>query len=277
MVGRLRMLGVVLMVVLVLVAVSHAYASEYSVATWWDHVQTDLNGHPTGGYGDGSGSLGTYGTFDNAWQYTAGELWHDGNTYHELAVELAGYRNQNAFGWFDVSQDYTDYPVYHSGPNSFTYPGSGYHQIFSGPNSPLLTATAAIPAGTLFDFWMATPDNNTFHSANVLKSTTDAYSHHAWVFESLNSTWKNLYASQGYTKAYMICWEDLPWGATWDPSTTNPKGWHTNGEPDNNDMVVFFWTKEHVQHHEYPEPGSMALLSMALCGAIGVARKRRLI
>jgi len=270
--GRLRVVFVVAVVALVLSGVSQAYGSEISVAGWWDNGYT-FNSQFTGDYD------GTYGQFDAAWQWVPNYYWHNGKMLDEMVAELAGWANGNSFGWFDMNYDSTD--------------PAGYHEVFAGADTPGTTAPHSksdIPKEALFDFYMKTATNgNIWHTANALKTFADSYNYHAWVFQSTNPTWIGL-KGKDYDKAYMIAWEDVPYpggGFPWDPTYNDPTGnnwggkpaWHQAGEPDNNDQIVFLWAPSTVGGgpDPYPEPGSLGLLSLALCSAIAVGRKRRLI
>jgi len=255
--------------VLVLSAMSQVYASEISLAGWWDDGYT-FNSQFTGGYG------GSLGSFDTCWKWTSNYYWHNGKMLDKLSAELAGWANGNSFGWFDMNYDNTD--------------AAGYHEVFAGSDTPGTEAShikSDIPKEVLFDFYMKANSGDTWHTANALKTYPDAYNYHAWVFEWQGpSTWVSDKGSD-YDKAYLIAWEDVHYpdgGFSWDPTSNDPTGnhwagntaWHQAGEPDNNDMMVFLWAPKTIGGgpDPYPEPGSMALLSLALCSAIAVGRKR---
>ena len=255
MIRRSAGLYVVVVALFVLMVAPQAGASEISLADWWD------GGHST--------------TFDNVWSWVDYDIWHDGDTYQQMAVEMAGYSSTNSFGWFDLSYAGSSYAL-----NS-----NGYTEIFAGGVSGGGTpVTVTIPSSTLFDWYMNSPDAGdsgmTWHSNEYMESDPDPYFHHAWVFQSTDSAWIDQHddpeTDTDYSQAYMIAWEDLPQYATWYPPDYGDSGaWHTNGEPDNNDMVVMFWTQESMTGNPVPEPGSLVLLSMALCGVVGIHRKRR--
>jgi len=257
---------VVLVTLMVLAVASQAHAVELSVGSWWD-----------ANYGGG------YGTFETAWAYTGFNVWSTlgttGSQVDSLMVELAAWSNTNTEGWFDLAAD----------PSIF--PGSGYHEIFSGPEGAGTTHSIVIPAFTTFDFYLSSPDG-IWHTDKALDPAPDIYSHHAWVFQSTNATWKGSQGSS-YDTAYLIAWEDQFQGhdepdpslkhwvqdinGKWyyDSGQTGVAAWYTDGNtPDNNDMVVAFWTADTNIGRPVPEPGSLSLLAMALCGAVAAGRKR---
>lgn len=258
-------LGVVLALVVVLAAASQAYASEISVGDWWDTTYS-----------------GTYGAFENAWAWVPYDIWSDGTSLHTMQVEMAGYASVNTYGWFDLSTDPTDY-----NPGGV---GNGYHEIMAGSDAAGTTKTVNIPLGAVFDFYLRSGDGDTWHSFEPLESNSDTYNDHQWLFVSTNAAWTALHGSINNPVSYLQAWEDKPSAATYDPTEKhwvkqgtnwvydeNQTGvalWYTNGEPDNNDMVLTFWTDKDLGGHPYPEPGSLGLLAMALCSAVVAGRKR---
>jgi len=259
----------VALVVLALAAASHAYAAEQSVGEWWDTT-----------YG------GAYGTFENVWTWESADFLSvtRPDELFKLQVELAGFANTNTFGWFDVSKDPTDYNP--------TVLGNGYHEIFDGPASAGATNTVNLPQGPLIDFYLHTQENNTWHGFQPFDSNPDTYMDHMWLFSTTNANW---IASQpgGYATAFLMAWEDAThnfiidptekhWvlqGGVWvyDANQAGVAKWYAGGgsvnEPDNNDMIVTLWGEGQGQQ-AVPEPGSLGLVAMALCGAIAAGRKR---
>jgi len=209
------------------------------------------------------------------------DIWSDGTSVHTLQVELAGYAGVNTYGWFDLSTDPTDY-----NPGGI---GNGYHEIMAGADGAGTTKTVTIPMGALFDFYLHSGNGDTWHSFEPNESNPDAYNDHQWLFVSTNAAWTALHGSD-YDVSYLQAWCDLPSDDTFDPTAkhwvkqggewvydANQAGvamWYTNGEPDNNDMVLTFWTDEDLGREPVPEPGSLGLLAMALCGAVAAGRKR---
>jgi len=266
-----RRLGVyvvfVALVVLALAAASHAYAAEMSVGEWWDTT-----------YG------GTYGTFENVWTWESADFLSvtRPDELFKLQVELAGFANTNTFGWFDIATD----------PLNYNGAGNGYHEIFSGPDGAGVTKTVVLPQGPLLDFYLHTEENKTWHGFQPFDSVPDGYMDHMWLFSTTNADWL---ASQpdGYESGFLMAWEDQshefaidPTAKHWvlenglwvyDASQAGVAKWYAGGgsanEPDNQDMIVTLWG-EGQGRQDVPEPGSLGLVAMALCGAIAAGRKR---
>jgi len=258
--GRQLGVYVVLAFLLMLVVATQAHA-EMSVADWWDTTYS-----------------GTYGSFDTAWAWDGSTIFSTANEYHTLQAEISAFAPDNSFGWFGIAGDPT-------------YPSAGYHEIFAGSNSPYDSASVAIPPAAVFDFYLHTPEGNTWHSLEALDPNKDDYDYHSWVFKSTNASWNALHP--GYGDGYLIAFEDLNIDTNYDPTLAhwvqdvngdwvydaNQAGvtkWHTNSEPDNNDMIVSFWIQNGPipPPNTVPEPGSLSLLAMALCGAVAAGRKR---
>jgi len=262
-------------------AASQAYGSEMSLKDWWEQPTSYVvDGYAASGYGL------TYGSFDSCWQWLPLDVWTDGTSVHTLQIEMAAMSNNNATGWFDLSTDATDY-----NPGAL---GNGYHEIFAGTDSAPTTKTITIPQYSFFDFYMHTGEGKTWHSYQPNDSNPDTYMDHQWLFVSTNAAWTALHDSEtpgNDPVAYLQAWEDQSHNFTIDPTEKHwvkqgsqwvydPNSqdghplWWTNGEPDNNDMVLTFWTDKNLGQKPLPEPGSLGLLAMALCGGIAAGRKR---
>jgi len=138
--------------------VGPALAAEDSVYDWWLSefgtalVQYDLDTDSNSTTG-GGGSGGYYGAGfdadgDDAADYWG--VWHNGDAYSEIEIELSGWDNVTSFGWYgwDLSgstytaiddttrNNYTISPILH-GTTSF-----GLYEIFSGSDAQNATWTS---------------------------------------------------------------------------------------------------------------------------------------
>lgn len=137
------------------------------------------------------------------------------SSYAALQLEIAGYRDGNVFGWYDVAT-------------------GKMTEIFSGPNSPITTATFTPTAA--YGFYLLNKIDQLFMTqAGAWTSVNDKFQHFAVFQESVTTYWIGV--------------EDLKCG----------------GDQDFNDMVI--------KVTNVPEPATMLLVGMGLLGLAGVRRR----
>lgn len=136
-----------------------------------------------------------------------------------LMYEFAGFAPSNSFGTYAIGN-----------PENRV-------ELFSGPNSPVLTNTFDIDGP--FGFYLQSP-NNTWYSQDFLN---EDQSRHMLVFQESPTS-------------YLLAWEDLP---------------IPTGDGDFQDMVI---RVGNAGPAPVPEPGTLFLVGSGLVGLAGWGRKK---
>jgi hypothetical protein len=236
------------------VLTSQAWATPINLGGPEQNLQQVLNGITAGG---------TSSVNVQTDQQVPDEVWSldaTGGAMSQILVEIAGYKDINSFGVYDVTSPGKQVTLFDGAR------GAGSQSLFVLRNDGSVIVANLDPsclisclydtgvdfAGNQFGFFLKTP-YETWYSQNALNS--DSADH--MVSFAGKGDWVTLPSSSGYWESneYVLGWEDL----------ARP-GW----DYDYNDFVVMV---ESV-HANVPEPGSLALFGVGLA-ALGWTLRRR--
>ena len=211
---------------------------------------------------------------DEVWQKT-----NSNTTGVELLVEIAGYRNGNTFGLYDINNTSNKIQVF-AGANS---PLTSYTIFINGANQVSvwdlgggsLISTGALTS-PLFGFYLTNAVGQTLYSQ--VGKNSDGFDH--MVTYQGEGDVLDLQAYQqpktGTTLrtwnsgAYILAWEDIVGeqrgkrGSCWDG-----QGKIGPADCDYNDMIVMVESMAPV-----PEPTTIGLMGLGLLGLFAVARRK---
>lgn len=176
--------------VLFLVFAAGAYADTFTGSgSWYNWAQTDLNESGGAGYWDqlskdgkeanvgyyltnsgyfigstaGPGSLDYYGIGAEDFYFSKTA---SGTARTVLKLEIAGWQNDNSFGWYDTST-------------------GTLHEIFAGTDSPqvsIILDDTDIPVGTSYGFYLKSKEGEIFYT-EASKNTGDTNFQHFAAFQ----------------------------------------------------------------------------------------------
>ncbi len=237
-----------------------AFAAENSVYDWWSaafpsdaltqgELDTDVNSTTSG--------AGYYGAGYTAGGTTYKGVWHNGDAFTEIRVELAGWRNINSFGWYGWDLGTSGYTPINDSRRTTEYDirgdGSpfGLYEIFPGTAGSGATWTSvtnswfndhSYDAPEMWGFYIHTNHGTWFSEWAYNDRTSYADQRHLEVFDHPGHGHNNN-GTKG-TK-WVLCWEDLR-RSSWDTGYYDGSKWTTatwqNSEGDTslrNDHNVF--------------------------------------
>jgi len=156
---------------------------------YWDNLSYDGNkkdiGYCLTGTGNCSmpgapGALPFWGGAYNSTHDTGGafdpDFFFHKNTAGSTAalmLEIAGYANQNVFGWFETNA---------AGSSLGTK-----HQLFNGPQGP--GASTTFTPTTYYGFYLTSPEGYTFYTLSGLSGDSDRGNQHFALFQGGQGYW----------------------------------------------------------------------------------------
>ncbi len=197
--------------------------------------------------------------FDSTWSITA-----SGGSISTLIIEIAGYKNTNSFGIYDVNDLSNTLNLFEGSDDAVerttlevSADDDGFLFQSYGVYNTGFRYSDAVFSSQNFGYYLSGIDNNqnafTFYS-NTLYNDDDFDHMVAYQGNNVDELTIGGVTGTWTDNEFILAWEDLYGG----------------GDQDFNDMVLIVESVEPV-----PEPGTIALLGMGLLGLAFYARKRK--